>query len=264
VISLLLFIVKKWINKVQSTYTNPASLELLVAQAKEDNQTRNDLIKQYQPFIAKVASKVCKRYIDSSRDEFSVALEAFNEAINHFQTSQGSSFLSFAEMVIRRRVIDYIRKETRQTRDIYLEQDSADEEVTESIAQVSASVAKYTLSQESERRKTDIIEFQKQLLDFDITLSELAELCPKHIDARENAKQIAKFLASQPELIRHLLEKKQLPMKELLKFVQCSRKTVERNRKYIIAMSLIYVGDYSSIRSYIEPSVDLYGKEETI
>jgi RNA polymerase sigma factor len=245
-------------KKRQSASSESTSLELSVEQAKQDSIFRNDFIKQYQPFIAKVTSKVCKQYIDQSRDEYSVGIEAFNEAITHFRPGQGSAFLSFAEMVIRRRVIDYIRKETRQTRDIFLEPDTTDEEnQAESLAQMSASLAQYSDQKASEKRKEDILEFQEQIAQFDITFAELVELCPKHIDARENAKQIAKFLANQPEYRDHLLQKKQLPMKELLKSVNCSRKTVERNRKYIIAMALIYIGDYQSLRSYIEPEQDL-------
>jgi RNA polymerase sigma factor len=249
-------------KKRQLTSSDTTSLESSVEQAKNDPIFRNDLIKQYQPFIAKVTSKVCKQYIDQSRDEFSVGIEAFNEAIDHFQSKQGSSFLSFAEMVIRRRVIDYIRKETRQTRDIFLEPDTNDEEnQAESLAQVSASLAQYSDYKESERRTEDILEYQQQLIQFDITFADLVEHCPKHIDARENAKQIAKYLASQPEHVDYLLQKKQLPMKDLLKSVNCSRKTVERNRKYIIAMALIYIGDHQSLRSYIEPEQDLCRKE---
>lgn len=251
-------------KKRQAVSSDLKDLESSVEYAKEDSIFRNDLIKQYQPFIAKVASKVCKQYIEQSRDEFSVAIEAFNEAIDHFKPGQGSGFLSFAEMVIRRRVIDYIRKETRQTRDIFLEPDSTDEEnQVESLAQINASITQYSYKQESERRKLDILEYQEQLSQFDISFSELVELCPKHIDARENAKQIAKYLGSQQEYIDILLQKKQLPMKDLLKSVNCSRKTIERNRKYIIAMALIYIGDYQSLRSYIEPEHDLSRKEGT-
>jgi len=256
--SLLSFIVGKWLKKTEAPKQTSVSLESMVLAAKEDVLLRNDLILQYQPFVAKVSSKVCKKYIDTHRDEFSVALEAFNEAIDCYQEGQGSAFLTFAEMVIRRRVIDYIRRETRQTRDIFLEPDTPDEEnQIESFAQVSASIAQYELYQESEKRKEDIMLYSQALREYGISFSDLVDQCPKHLDARENAKQIAKCLAETPELRAHLIEKKQLPMKDLLNFVNCSRKTVERNRKYIIAMSLIYIGDYQSLRSYIEPDKDI-------
>jgi RNA polymerase sigma factor len=230
----------KWVGSVQSTPSDKSRIENDIDKAKKDMEKRNELLMQYKPFMIKVTSKVCKQYIDVSRDEYSIALEAFNEAIETYHKDHGSHFLSFAEMVIRRRVIDYIRKETRQTRDIFLEQEKAeDEEQPESYAQVSASLSQFTVEQENERRKEDIVEYKKHLSKFDISFTDLIYSCPKHIDARDNAKRIARLLAADQRFVDYLLQKKQLPMKDLLKFVKCSRKTIERNRKYIIAMVLI-------------------------
>jgi RNA polymerase sigma factor len=259
---LLVTIVGKWISKdsvqtqkgMNTAPVAPGSeIDHWVALAKKDEDIRNQLISQYTPFIIKVASKVCKQYIDRSRDEFSIAMQAFNEAVETYNQEQGTHFLSFAEMVIRRRVIDFIRKETRQTRDILLEVESKEEEEqAESLAQIYASIDQYRQELERERRREDIEEYQQFLKTFGITFSELAECCPKHIDARENAKRIAKILAETPDLAKFLLEKKQLPLKELLKLVDCSRKTIERNRKYIIALALIHLGRFDTLRSYLE------------
>ncbi|GAY78475.1 RNA polymerase sigma-54 factor RpoN [Sporolactobacillus inulinus] len=57
-------------------------------------------------------------------------------------------------------------------------------------------------------------------------------------------------------MVAYLKKKKQLPIKDLLQFVSCSRKTIERNRKYIIALALIYIGGFSALRSYIEPEME--------
>ncbi len=46
-------------------------------------------------------------------EELSIALMAFNEAIDGYDTSKGS-FLSFAKLVINRRLIDYLRKKTKR------------------------------------------------------------------------------------------------------------------------------------------------------
>lgn len=45
-----------------------------------------------------------------SSDEYSIALQAFNEAIDSFDMSYNVKFINFSSMVINRRVIDYIRK----------------------------------------------------------------------------------------------------------------------------------------------------------
>ena len=87
------------------------SVELI---QKGDTTLQNELIKSYKPFIAKTVSSVCKRYIYESDDEFSIGMIAFNEAIEKFNTEKGSSLLSFAEVLIKRRVIDYIRKNAKK------------------------------------------------------------------------------------------------------------------------------------------------------
>jgi RNA polymerase sigma factor len=99
----------------------------------------------------------------------------------------------------------------------------------------------------------EIEEYQKLLKKFGLNFKVLSKHCPKHVDARENAKEIARLLTENEELSQFLMEKKQLPIKDLLNMVSCSRKTIERNRKYIIAVSLIYLGEFQALKSYIQP-----------
>jgi RNA polymerase sigma factor len=246
------------LNSINANINNRiVSIEDKVFEIQSGNETmRNQLIDDYQPFIKKVTSKVCNQYINQSRDEFSIGMFAFNEAINQYQTGQGSKFLSFADMVIKRRVIDFIRKEVRQNRYTYLQPEEEDEEgrLEDSYAEQQAALHYYDVQQQVENRVYEIEEFEKILKKFSITFKVLSKNCPKHIDARENAKKIAKMLAHNESLASFLMEKKQLPIKDLLTMVSCSRKTIERNRKYIIAISLIYLGGFTSLKSYIEPS----------
>jgi RNA polymerase sigma factor len=77
------------------------------------------------------------------------------------------------------------------------------------------------------------------------------EQSPKHMDARQNAIKVAQILIEHDELKRILFTKKQLPVKQLETLVSVSRKTIERNRKYIIAMTIILSGDYIYLKDYI-------------
>lgn len=99
------------------------TLEQLVLQAQAgDEQIRHRLIEDYQPFIATSVSRVCKRYIDQEQDdEFSIGLIAFNEAIDSFHEGKGSSFFTFARLVISRKVIDYIRQQKHHRQTVPLE-----------------------------------------------------------------------------------------------------------------------------------------------
>ncbi|WP_377887853.1 RNA polymerase sigma-I factor [Alkalihalobacillus sp. R86527] len=219
-----------------------------------DEFLRNKLLEDYQPFIKKITSKVCNRYINQMMDEFSIGLSAFNEAMDQYQRGQGSRFLTFADMVIRRRVIDYIRKEARQNKYIYLEPEELDEEgrLEDSFAEQKAALDVYEMDKQREVRMYEIEEYEQLLQKFSITFKVLSKNCPKHIDARDNAKLIAKLIAEDSTLSSYLLEKKQLPIKDLLSLVSCSRKTIERNRKYIIAVALIYLGGFNALKSYIQ------------
>ena len=218
-----------------------------------DAGLQNELIGKYKPFIAKSVSSVCKRYIDETDDEFSIGLIAFNEAIEKYSPEKGSSLLSFADLLIKRRVIDYIRKEAR-TKTITLESSNGenDEESLKSKIESTISIDEHQRLVEQEHRQEEIIHFKKVLAEFDLSFQDIVEQSPKHADARYNAMEIARIIVNADHLVGHLFDKKQLPIKKLEEYVTVSRKTIERNRKYIIAMTLILAGDYIYLKDYIK------------
>jgi RNA polymerase sigma factor len=230
-------------------------LEQSVALVQQGNsELRNSLLLGYTPFISRVTSKVCKRFIDPSHDEeFSIALEAFDEAMLQYSTLKGSSFLSFADLVIRRRVIDYIRKEARHRGQISLDgrQQVEEEEDAEAIER-KVSLQQYRTQYESSLRREEIEHYKEKLKQYDISLADLPDLAPKHYDARLNAISIAKTIVDQEGLRTEFLLKKKLPMKALMNEVEVSRKTVERNRTYIIAIILLLLEDYQYLHQYLQ------------
>ena len=235
--------------------TEKEDLDHEIALAQAGNaEIRDSLLRKYTPFISRVTSKVCKRFIDpSSDDEFSVALEAFDEAILKYTTDRGSSFLSFADLVIRRRVIDFIRKEARHTGQLSLERrEDGEEESDQSALEAQVAMKQFQLDYEADLRREEIQHYKEKLQAFDIDLMELPEVSPKHSDARQNAISIAKTLVSNKELRASFLQKQKLPMKELMRDVDVSRKTVERNRTYIIAVSLLLLEDYQYLHQYLQ------------
>lgn len=229
------------------------TLEDTVLLIQEGNaRLQNKLIMKYKPFIAKTVSSVCKRYIDESDDEFSIGLIAFNEAIEKYSVDKGSSLLSFAELLIKRRVIDFIRKEARvKTVTLVAANDYGDENAQSKI-ESDLSIEEFEKQVEQEHRKEEITHFQRVLTEFGLSFSDLLEHSPKHADARQNAMIVANTLVKEDDLKRILFEKKQLPIKQLESKVEVSRKTIERNRKYIIAMAIILVGDYVYLKDYIK------------
>jgi RNA polymerase sigma factor len=213
----------------------------------------NETIDAYKPFIAKTVSSVCKRFIHESDDEFSIGLIAFHEAIQKYSPERGSSLISFAEVMIKRRVIDYIRKHSKnQNISMDFGMQNQDEDSPSLTIENEISVEEYQKKTEAELRRQEIIQFQQVLRDFDLSFQDLVEQSPKHADARKNAMIIANILVEDQELQAYLIEKKRLPIKQLEGLVEVSRKTIERNRKYIMAISLILINDYIYLKDYIK------------
>lgn len=88
-------------------------IEDIVFNIQNNGGDKEAFIVQYQPFIRKSISSVCRRYITEQDDEYSIGLFAFNEAIEQYSYKKGKSFLAFANLLIKRDVIDYIRKESK-------------------------------------------------------------------------------------------------------------------------------------------------------
>lgn len=213
----------------------------------------NETIDSYKPFIAKTVSGVCKRYIHESDDEFSIGLIAFHEAVEKYSPERGSSLLSFSEVLIKRRVIDYIRKNAKnQFVSLDYQNEMTDDESSGSMLENNLSIEEYTKKLDETKRREEIINFQHLLKDFDLSFSDIVEQSPKHVDARKNAIMIAKILIEDEELKDLLFEKKRLPIKQLQQLVDVSRKTIERNRKYIIAIALVMSGDYVYMNDYLK------------
>ncbi|MNI19314.1 RNA polymerase sigma factor SigI [compost metagenome] len=255
---MLLVLFKNFLKKRQMNHspTSQASgPEELVARIQQgDLRLRNQFIADYQPYVAKVTSRFCKRYIDPAKDdEFSIALSAFNEALNQFSAPMGRSFLGFAETVIRRRLIDYLRKEQRFRGQIpYSSFDQEDEENNIiNPVEIHQALEQYEKQKGTEERRGEIEELNRSLAHFDIGFSDLVDGSPKHDDSRQMLFGIGQMLATNPDLMGILLTKHQLPIKELLEVVKVSRKTLERNRKFIIAISIIMHGSYPYLRDYL-------------
>jgi RNA polymerase sigma factor len=228
------------------------TIEQQVSEIQKGNQTlRNQLIQQYKPFIIKTVSNVCKRFIREEDDELSIGLIAFNEAIEKYAPHKGGSFISFAELLIKRRLIDYIRKEAR-VRDIVLHTDEDDENAVQTYLDTKLSIDEFYKQIEQEQRREEIIHYQQVLKEFGIHFYDLVEQSPKHKDARINAINVAKLVVDNKELLKQLFQKKQLPIKQLENMAEVSRKTIERNRKYIIAVAVILAGDYVYLKDYIK------------
>lgn len=231
---------------------------LLIKAKSGDKDSRELIIEKFTPFILRVASGISGRYLRVGHDdEVSIGMIAFNEAIDSYQVEKGVAFLTFAETVIKRRLIDYFRKEGRYSKVIPFSSMERDEEQDENpTSKIEAEQAKvqYRAKAEAEERKDEIIKYSKILTQYGISFSELVELSPKHEDARLRAMGVAWIIAGNDRYREYLQTKKSLPLKKLESEVKVTRKTLERQRKYIIAVALILIGEFKYLKEYINIS----------
>lgn len=119
---------------------------------------------------------------EENDDELSIAMFAFYEAIMHYNEKKGS-FIKLAEVAIRNRRVDYIRKEQRHKGTLSLETpvyEGGDEEAKRTIMEgISAGKSEIDRSEEIMVAADEIQQFGCQLMEFGITLTEVAEACPK-------------------------------------------------------------------------------------
>ncbi|MHB1628082.1 MAG: RNA polymerase sigma-I factor [Bacilli bacterium] len=229
------------------------TLEALLAEAAAgDAEARERLLKSYLPFVERVASGVCGRAVARTDDEFQIALVALNEAIDAYKTDRGA-FISFAETVMRRRLIDSFRVNSRVRELPFASFEEEDDEGNvQNTVEASSALEAYARDQEVSDRAEEIARYAVELGVYGLRFQDLVEISPKHVDARRNAIDAAKTVVSDPELRSLFLKSRSLPLKQLQGRVQVSRKTLERQRSYIVAVIVLLLGDYALLHSFIE------------
>ncbi|MDP4125461.1 MAG: RNA polymerase sigma-I factor [Bacillota bacterium] len=219
---------------------------------KEKAELREDFLAESKTFIRHVASQACFRSLEWGRDEeLSEALIAFNEAIDLFILDKGVPFLAYARVLIKRRLIDYYR---RQKQNLQQSISFDHEEIGRSL-DVHLGLEEFREREQNAERSAEIQQFSKALTEFQLTFQDLVAVSPKHRDSRETLLRVARDLALDPELWFHVKQKGKVPMQALALKTQVHPKVLERGRKYILAVALLIANqyDYVYLREYVLP-----------
>ena len=230
-------------------------LEEILA-AKTSDRHLNDLIVRYRPWILRCASESTHRYVTDSDDEWSVALMAFHEAVTSYEEEKGP-FRVFATVVIRRRILDFLRSERRRNAEISVTPEAFGGDLPEEEAggvnlEVRQQVAEESADDLSSRTREEIASAQQILANYQFSFFDLADCSPKAEKTRQSCAAAIRILINSPELLEQTRKTKQLPMKELTVRSGTPRKIIERHRKYIIAAAEILSGDYPIISAYLD------------
>jgi len=82
--------------------------------------------------------------------------------------------------------------------------------------------------------------YMETLAEYGVTLDDLVKVSPKHKDSKETLLSVAVKLSSEHTLLESLKKNKLLPLKELELLTGVKRRVLEKGRKYLIALVLIF------------------------
>ena len=195
------------------------------------------LIEKYMAFLIKTVSGFTGRYISIENDEeFEIALLAFTEAVEKYQSEKGV-FLAFAKLVIVSRLKNYVEKEKKHEKVVSLD-------------------ALYETGQdfqaeEDNHLKQEILKYQKELLFFGLTFEKLADEAPRHKDTRETALDAAEKAGKDEEIVEETYRKRKLPIRRVAVLAELTEKVIKRSKSFILSAMIIFAKEFPSLLYWI-------------
>lgn len=218
--------------------------------AKAASDAADALIQQYMGFIRSEVMKTVKTSYGENEDEISIAMFAFYEAVMNYEKRRGA-FLPYAARAIRHRLIDYYRKERKHEHVISLHAPADEEEKTtllDILPDQKNEVEAYELREASRK---EIQEFEKQLSFFGVSFSDVADNCPRQGRTLAACRRVLEYAGKNPDLLDRFVRSGRLPVNELAQGSGTDKKTIERHRKYLVALLLAFTNGYEIIRGHL-------------
>lgn len=209
--------------------------------------SRDEFIQSNKDFVYRITYNVCKRNISwENDDELSIALIAFNKACDNYNESKGD-FFAYSKVIIRNALIDYFRKNSQNP---WLTFD--DDESTINYIDSKISMDQFSIANENSYRAEEIVLFTKELSDYGLDFNVLADSSPSHTDTRNSLLRIAASCSANEDILFKIRKKKLLPIKDICLYTGANKKTLEKWRRYLLALILILSSnEYPYIKSYL-------------
>ena len=239
-------------------FDDDADIASKVKQASEDERAFEVLSKEFASHNKFVASRATGRFITESDDEWSVVLLAFYEAVKKYDPGRGS-FTAFSDLVIKRRLADLSRTRQRTAAEIPSDfepgrGESASDARPDPAAGAIAEAAAAEAERDTEARdiRSEIEVLNRTLSGYGISFSDLPEVSPKAEKTRQACAEAIMAVAGDANLLEDMRRRARLPAKEISKRCGIPLKSLDKHRKYIIAVIEIMTGEYASLQQYTE------------
>ncbi len=219
-----------------------------VLQAKTDNNAADSLIKDYIPFIKSEVSKFMGTGCSEQDDEYSIGLIAFHEAITGYEESKGA-FINYAAKVIYSRLVDNARKENRH---IYVSIDEEGEDERPLYETIKDEDNTAREKEDLAAAKQEVLHLAKTLEKYGLDLFSISENSPKQDRTLAACTRTVRYATENKEILAEIERTGKLPLAALSQGAGVEKKTLERHRKYLLAMMIIQTNGFEIIRHHIK------------
>ena len=175
---------------------------------------------------------------------------AFHQAALAYDSSRGA-FVPLAAAAIRNRIIDYRRKERRHEGVLSLDQRLDDGDSRTLLDQLDTGRDELAERQVRQEAREEIGEFAVQLREFGLRLTDVAADCPRQARTLAACHRALDYAKGHPALLEQLLATRRLPLNALAEGSGVERKTLERHRRYLVAILLAYTNGFEIIRGHL-------------
>lgn len=232
--------------------TTTQSIDERAVAAADSEAVFENLLNEFRPFLHGCVSRhTSVRDHDQWDEMYSIAMLAFYEAVQNYRLDLGH-FFPFANGIVKRRLIDGLRKLYRQDRQMSYLDDEDDEAGAQSGSVSAASIQQHEVADQQQRLREEMEHYRKELSAWDITMDRLAKNSPKHAKLRETYNSILNCVLDDADLLQTIQIKRYLPVKKIAEISKVPQKTVERGRIYLLATLVIRMGDYPLLSEYVK------------
>lgn len=219
--------------------------------AKTDNKIMDDLILDYLPFIKKEVSKMGSLGLDYS-DRLSLGLFTFMKCVRQYDPAKGH-FFSYVGVAIRNSLRDEGKKQATSEKLVvlYPQGDAFDPYAPPGMREDVLAYQAYTRSTTQANLAEEVEQFNEDLARHDITFRELSAISPRQKRSRKLCLALAKAVIGDEEMHGRFCRTGRLPQAQLAARMAISIKTIEKYRRYIVALVIILSGDYPAIRAFV-------------
>lgn len=225
-------------------------------EAKGDPAKKDSFLAEEQVHILKLTSVILKKGVTMSDDEYSVALIAASEAIDTYDPAKNSDFWSYAALVIRNRLADLYRRESRSL-EVSVSPHAFEGSTQADDPEFSVSLEiKEKITVKSLGVNSDLADEMKALEEelgkFGISFSDLVSCSPKSKKTKAGCADVIRLIFFPPPLADLVKRTGKLPATEIRNRGKADKKLMERHRKYLIAATVILSGDYPGLSEYLK------------